>query len=109
MWLLISHAMSVGECANCPSIEGDVRTCDAGGAKREYRLWGDELLAGYEKPKDLLGEEGHFKEKKALIERALGAERAEHLGDEMGDPAARSAAYLRDLCSGAEKRAAASP
>ena len=35
----------------------------------------DELLAGYEKPEDLLGEEGLFKQlKKALLERALGAE-----------------------------------
>jgi hypothetical protein len=33
----------------------------------------DELLAGYEKPEDLLGEEGLFKRlKKALLERALG-------------------------------------
>ena len=31
----------------------------------------DELLAGYEKPEDLLGEEGLFKQlKKALLERA---------------------------------------
>jgi transposase-like protein len=35
----------------------------------------DELLAGYEKPEDLLGEDGLFKQlKKALLERALGAE-----------------------------------
>ena len=37
----------------------------------------DELLAGYEKPEDLLGEgeAGLFKQlKKALLERALGAE-----------------------------------
>ena len=35
----------------------------------------DELLTDYEKPEDLLGEEGLFKElKKALLERALGAE-----------------------------------
>ena len=34
----------------------------------------DELLAGYEKPEDLLGEEGLFKQlKKALLERALSA------------------------------------
>ena len=36
----------------------------------------DELLSDYEKPDDLLGEEGLFKQpKKALLERALGAER----------------------------------
>ena len=41
----------------------------------------DELLAGYEKPEDLLGEDGLFKQlKKALLERALGAELTHHLG-----------------------------
>ncbi len=45
----------------------------------------DELLTDYEKPEDLLGEEGLFKElKKALLERALGAELSEHLGYEKG-------------------------
>jgi transposase-like protein len=40
--------------------------------------------------RDLLGEEGLFKQlKKALIERALGAELTEHLGYEKGDPAGR--------------------
>lgn len=35
----------------------------------------DQLLANYSKPEDLLGEEGLFKQlKKALIERALGAD-----------------------------------
>ena len=43
----------------------------------------DELLAGYEKPEDLLGEDGLFKQlKKALLERALGAELTHHLGYE---------------------------
>jgi len=37
------------------------------------------------KPEDLLGEVGLFKQlKKALIERALGAELTEHLGYEKG-------------------------
>jgi hypothetical protein len=50
----------------------------------------DELLAGYEKPEDLLGEEGLFKQlKKALLERALGAELTHHLGYEKGDPGGR--------------------
>jgi transposase-like protein len=41
----------------------------------------DELLSGYEKPEDLLGEDGLFKQlKKALLERALGAELTHHLG-----------------------------
>jgi hypothetical protein len=39
----------------------------------------DELLAGYEKPEDLVGENGLFKQlKKALLERALGAELTHH-------------------------------
>ena len=50
----------------------------------------DELLAGYEKPEDLVGENGLFKQlKKALLERALGAELTHHLGYEKGDPAGR--------------------
>ena len=53
----------------------------------------DELLAGYEKPEDLLGEKGLFKQlKKALLERALGAELTHHLGYEKGDPAGRGTA-----------------
>jgi putative transposase len=37
----------------------------------------DQLLANYSKPEDLTGENGLFKQlKKALIERALGAEDA---------------------------------
>ena len=43
----------------------------------------DQLLANYEKPEDLTGDDGLFKQlKKALIERALGAELTEHLGYE---------------------------
>jgi putative transposase len=57
----------------------------------------DELLSGYEKPEDLLGEEGLFKElKKALIERALGAELTEHLGYEKGDPSGRGTGNSRN-------------
>ena len=57
----------------------------------------EELLSGYEKPEDLLGEEGLFKElKKALIERALGAELSEHLGYEKGDPAGRGTGNSRN-------------
>src|SRR6266702_1182258 len=48
----------------------------------------DQLLANYEKPEDLTGEDGLFKQlKRALIERALGVELTEHLGYEKGDPA----------------------
>ena len=40
----------------------------------------DELLAGDEKPEDLLGEAGLFKQlMKALLERALGAKLTHHL------------------------------
>jgi putative transposase len=43
----------------------------------------DQLLANYEKPEDLTGADGLFKQlKKALIERALGAELSDHLGYE---------------------------
>ena len=43
----------------------------------------DELLADYETPEDLLGDEGLLKQlKKALLERALGAELSDHLGYE---------------------------
>ena len=46
----------------------------------------DQLLANYEKPEDLTGTGGLFKQlKKALIERALGAELSKHLGFEKGD------------------------
>ena len=57
----------------------------------------DELLTDYEKPEDLLGEEGLFRElKKALLERALGAELSEHLGYEKGDPAGRGTGNSRN-------------
>ena len=57
----------------------------------------DELLAGYETPEDLLGDEGLFKQlKKALLERALGAELSGHLGYERGDPAGRGTGNSRD-------------
>ena len=50
----------------------------------------DQLLANYEKAEDLTGDDGLFKQlKKALIERALGAELTQHLGYEKGDPAGR--------------------
>ena len=46
----------------------------------------DELIADYEKPDDLLGEDGVLKElTKALLERALGAELSYHLGYAKGE------------------------
>lgn len=57
----------------------------------------DQLLANYEKPEDLTGEGGLFKQlKRALIERALGAELSEHLGYEKGDPAGRGSGNSRN-------------
>src|ERR1700758_4961805 len=57
----------------------------------------DQLLANYEKPEDLTGENGLFKQlKKALIERALGAELTEHLGYEKGDPDSRGSGNNRN-------------
>jgi putative transposase len=51
----------------------------------------DQILAGGSlKPEDLAGEDGLFRRlKKALLERALGAELTHHLGYEKGDPAGR--------------------
>jgi transposase-like protein len=57
----------------------------------------DQLLANYSKPEDLTGENGLFKQlKKALIERALGAELSEHLGYEKGDPGGRGTGNNRN-------------
>src|SRR3984885_11145301 len=57
----------------------------------------DQLLANYEKPEDVTGDDGLFKQlKKALIERALGAELTEHLGYEKGDPAGRGKGNSRN-------------
>jgi len=53
----------------------------------------EELLSGYENPTDLLGETGLFRDlKKALLEKALGAELTSHLGYEKGTkrPAGRA-------------------
>jgi len=57
----------------------------------------DQLLANYKKLEDLTGEDGLFKQlKKALIERALGAELTEHLGYEKGDPVGRGSGNSRN-------------
>jgi putative transposase len=41
----------------------------------------DELLKGYQKPEDLIGENGLLKQlTKAVLERALNAELTQHLG-----------------------------
>jgi len=57
----------------------------------------DQLLADYEKPEDLTGHDRLFKQlKKALIERALGAELTE--GYKKGNPAGRGKGNSRRTC-----------
>src|SRR5665213_2350369 len=57
----------------------------------------DELLSGGLKPADLTAEDGLFRRlKKALMERALGAELTHHLGYEKGDPAGRGSGDNRN-------------
>jgi putative transposase len=57
----------------------------------------DELLAGVSSPEDLTGDAGLFKQlKKALMERALGAELTHHLGYEKGDPSGRGSGNSRN-------------
>ena len=57
----------------------------------------DELMLGYEKPEDLLGDDGLFKElKRRLIEKALCAELTDHLGYEKNDPAGRGSGNSRN-------------
>ena len=58
----------------------------------------DQLLAGGRlKPEDFSSEDGLFRRlKKALLERALGAELTHHLGYEKGDPAGRSSGNSRN-------------
>ena len=47
----------------------------------------DELLKGYHKPEDVIGENGLLKQlTKALLERAMSAELTSHLGYEKSDP-----------------------
>ena len=57
----------------------------------------DELLADYQNPEDLLGDDGIFKQlKKALLERALNAELDDHLGYEKGDVKGRNKGNSRN-------------
>ena len=61
----------------------------------------DQLLGGGLTPADLTGEDGLFRRlKKALLERALGAELTHHLGYEKGDPAGRGSGNSRNGTSG---------
>ena len=57
----------------------------------------DQLLKDYEGPSDLLGKGGLLDQlKKAVMERALGAELTEHLGYEAGDPAGNGSGNSRN-------------
>lgn len=57
----------------------------------------DSLLADYKKPEDLIGEHGLLKQlTKRLIERALEAEMAEHLGHGKHEPVANPAGNARN-------------
>src|ERR1700730_1567174 len=57
----------------------------------------DQILAGYSQPSDLTSADGIIQRlKKALIERALGAELSSHLGYEKGDPAGRGSGNSRN-------------
>lgn len=60
----------------------------------------DELLKGYEKPEDIIGENGLLKRlTKALLERALNAELTHHLGYEKHDPAGHNSGNSRNGAS----------
>jgi putative transposase len=57
----------------------------------------DKLLADYEKPEDLIGENGLLKQlTKALVERALQAELTTHLGYERHDPEGHNSGNSRN-------------
>lgn len=57
----------------------------------------DGLLSGYQKPEDLIGENGLLKQlTKALVERALEVEMAEHLGHARHEPVINPAGNTRN-------------
>ena len=57
----------------------------------------DSLLADYKKPEDLIGENGLLKQlTKRLVERALQAEMAQHLGHAKNDSVANATGNTRN-------------
>ena len=57
----------------------------------------DELLANYQKPEDIIGENGLLKQlTKALLERAMNAELTEHLGYDKHDPVGNNSGNSRN-------------
>jgi putative transposase len=60
----------------------------------------DELLKGYQKPEDIIGENGLLKQlTKALLERAMSAEMSCHLGYEKHDPDGHNSGNSRNGAS----------
>ena len=60
----------------------------------------DELLMSYKKPEDLIGENGLLKQlTKAVLERALQAEMAEHLGHGKHEAVSNATGNTRNGCS----------
>jgi len=56
-----------------------------------------QLLGNYQKPEDLIGENGLLKQlTKLLVEKALEAEMAEHLGHNKHEPVANPAGNTRN-------------
>ena len=63
-------------------------------------------MSGHGEPEDLLGGDGLFKElEPRLIEKALGTELIDHLGDEKRDPAGRGSGNNRNGPSGGRLKA----
>lgn len=61
----------------------------------------DELLKGYQKPDDIIGENGLLKQfVKAVLERAMNAELTHHLGYEKHDPGGYNSGNSRNGTSG---------
>ena len=57
----------------------------------------DKLIEGYQKPEDLIGENGLLKQlTKALVERAMNAELTHHLGYKKSDPHGRGSGNSRN-------------
>jgi putative transposase len=57
----------------------------------------DSLLSNYQKPEDLIGENGLLKQlTKALVERALQAEMTEHLGHDKHEPVTNRSGNARN-------------
>src|SRR5436189_5745210 len=57
----------------------------------------DKLLEGYQKPEDLVGQNGRLKQlTKALVERAMDGELTHHLGYEKNDPDGRRSGNSRN-------------